>query len=294
MGAPRHSVGIPEALDATGRLFGVEDITPTTRIPPYRRPLVCPGCGVAVEPVNWYLTRRGTAVGAHFRIAKNQHHSGGCRFDHAAECSHSHRNHADVLKVVGERYQLDVEALLAFPSATSEAAVSWRPPDRRLAPGPSQRGPDRGGLADIVRLIERFAFDRQAQEQFAAVFRGEQLSWRDFCFDAASEIKRFHNHLQAGAASIPRTLVGVVSAIYLSKSGGTYAADIMVRREHSPQRPVLSNLGKPILPVVRAHSLDQIRCTPGDRIAAFGLWRLFGAIEQPTLWLGQTGHVVVI
>ena len=125
-------------------------------------------------------------------------------------------------------------------------------------------------------------------------FRDARLTWRDFCFDAASEIKRFHRNLRAEAAPIPRTLVGVVSRIHASKSGDTYAADIAIRREHNLDHPVFSDVGKPILPVMRATSRDQIGFMEGDRIAAIGLWRLFGTLEQPTLWLGTAGRAVVL
>lgn len=293
MSIRRTAVGIPEAIDATGAVFGVEQITPSRQSPPYQRPLCCLGCGVHVEPVNGYRTRHGTCVGAHFRLAKHHRHSVGCRFDFAAECLRIHRDNPEVITLVEGGYHLHLGALLALTVKAPQVGVArQRTLSTSRDPGP---GAHRGrGIADILRLLERFAFDTQAQEQFTAVFDAEHLSWHAFCFDAATEVKRFQRDLRGDGASVPRLLVGAVSSIHASKSGDTYAADIEVRGDQRVGRPVLSDRGKPILPVIRAISRDQMRFAEGERIAAFGHWNLFGTLEQPTLWIGNSAHVVVI
>ena len=288
----RGEVGIPEAVDATGAVFGVDRITPRTELPPYQRPLRCPGCGVDLDPVNGYLTNHGTAVSAHFRLVKHHHHSLGCSFDFVAECVRLQRHHPEILTLVDGLYQLDLEALLASTGAPASVV--------RTAAGPT-RGRDHGRprdgrpvVADIIHLLQRFNRDSRAQEAFTAIYGDEQMSWHMFCFDAASEVKRFQRILRTEGASVPRMLVGVASAIHPSKSGDTYAADIEVRGDHSVGRPVLSDRRRPILPVVRASSRDEMTFASGDRVAAFGLWHLFGALEQPTLWLGNNGSVIAI
>ncbi|GAC1378577.1 MAG: hypothetical protein NVSMB48_00270 [Marmoricola sp.] len=290
----QRTVGIPVAIDATGALFGVEKIVPSTQSSPYQRPLRCPGCGVSVEPVNGYLTHDGAAVDAYFRLAKHHQHALGCRFRGLALCERLSEDHPDVLAIFEEGYELNLEALLAVDSSTSQAAERRHAARPWLTPVSGPTRPSGGGLADIFRIVERFASDVHAQEQFTAVFRGERLTWRDFYFDATSEIKRFHRTLRAEAAPIPRTLVGVVARIYASKSGDTFVADIALRRDHNLDRPVFSDLAKPILPVIRATSRDQIAFVEGDRIAAIGVWHLFGTLERPTLWLGRMGRTVVL
>ena len=275
-----------------GAVFGVDQITHRTGPQPYQRPLRCPGCGVDLDPVNGYLTHQGTAVNAHFRLAKHHQHSLGCSFDFAAECARLQRHHPEILTFVDGGYQLDLEALLASAGADASAVRTAVDLTRGRDEGRPRDG--RLGIADIIDLLQRFSLDSRAQESFTAVYGDEQVSWHMFCFDAASEVKRFQRILRTEGASVPRMLVGVASAIHPSKSGDTYAADIEVRGDHSVGRPVLSDRRRPILPVVRASSRDQMTFAVGDRVAAFGWGHLFGTLEQPTLWLGNNGYVVVI
>lgn len=275
-----------------GVVVGVDQVTHRTGPQPYQRPLRCPGCGVDLDPVNGYLTHHGTAVSAHFRLAKHHQHSPDCSFDFAAQCVGLQRHHLEILTLVDGTYQLDLEALLA--SAGGPASVVRTAAGLTRGRDPGRPGDGRLGIADIIHLLQRFSLDSQAQEAFTAVYRDERVSWRMFCFDAASEVKRFQRMLRTESASVPRMLVGVASAIHPSKSGDTYAADIEVRGDHSVGRPVLSDRRRPILPVVRASRRDQMTFAVGDRVAAFGLWHLYGALEQPTLWLGNNGYVIAI
>lgn len=276
-----------------GTVLGVDQIT-RTGPPPYQRPLRCPGCGVDLDPVNGYLTHHGTAVSAHFRLAKHRQHSLGCRFDFAAESDSIHRLHPAILTVVDGGYQLDLEALLARTMTAPDNAVARGATAPTWGRGPHRRQHPPQGIADIIRHLERFGSDGRASEQFTAVYRAEQLSWRAVCFDAATDVKRFHRDLRAGGAPFPRLLIGTVTSIHASRRGDTYAADIDTRRDHRTDRPVLSDRRRPIRPVVRASSRDQMAFSAGDRIVALGLWHLFGAVEQPTLWVGNSGNAVVI
>ena len=289
----RHPIAIPEAVDAMDAVFGVDQIT-RTGPPPYQRPLRCPGCGVDLDPVNGYRTHTGTAVSAHFRLAKHRQHLLGCRFDFAAESDSIHRRHPAILAVVDGGYQLDLEALLVRTMTAPDNAVA---PGATASPwrgDPRQRQHPPQGIPDIIRVLERFDSDGRASEQLTAVYRTEQLSWRAVCFDAATDVKRFQRDLRAGSPSFPRLLIGTVTSIHTSRRGDTYAADIDTRRDHRTDRPVLSDRGRPIRPVVRASSRHQMAFSAGDRIVAFGLWHLFGAVEQPTLWVGNSGNAVAI
>lgn len=291
--APRlHRVGIPVATDAGGNTFTTAQIASDPAAEPYVRPLSCGECGVGVSPVRAYLNRNATAVVAHFRLAKNHHHDPGCRFDFLAECTRIQRRHPEVLTRVGELYQLNLDLLTA--QSPRGAVPELRAPMSSTA-RPQAGGPLPSAICDIRRLLDRFAFDPQARDRFRLVYGGQSLRWSEFCFDAASEIKRFQHAIKTTDTGAPRMLVGVVSHIHASKKGDTYVADIAVRKPSSVAlRPVLAARGKPILPVVRAASREALGCEAGDQIAAIGNWHLFGRLEQPTLWTGTHGHISLI
>lgn len=291
MGKRRPQVGIPEAIDATGRTFTVTQIVPLHHDAPYQRPLHCGQCEVGVVAVNGYVNRNGNQVVAHFRLAKDECHLVGCAFDFAAQSLIVSRRHPAVVNSTRDGFELSLDALMCATTARHETARATG--TKSVGAGLQMRNAERS-IVDVVSLLERYAFDPQSQLAFSAAFRGQHLSWREFCFEAATEIKRFQRAVHDDD-SVPRLLVGVVSCIRPSNAGDTMAAEIQVRRHCADaQRPVFSDTGRPILPVLRAAGRDGFDFAEGDRVAAFGKWHLFGQLEQPTLWLGRTGNAIAL
>ncbi|WP_300679578.1 hypothetical protein [Nocardioides sp.] len=291
-GEPRVALGIPYAIDVLGDKFDRWAIESPT--PPFTRPLRCGGCEVAVGPVHGYLTRDGKArVDPLYRLAKGMRHEEGRRYDFDAQASDLQCRHVGTVTKDGDTYILVL-------NLASEGEV--KPRREGDATSRSRAAFTRGrtptidqtlrAATEIVRLIRAFAHDPKARERFRARYGDLVISWDDFCFDAAHDIKRLDRALAATdpASEYPRAVVGRVEEMGADSNNNPVAHFAV--RDPGDHRPVKAADDIPIKPVIRVttNPLPET-ITVGNTLVAYGRWRHFsantGRAHYVTLWLDE-------
>ncbi len=181
----RWRSSIPLVVDKFRRTWKPEEVErDPSRVD--RKAIWCAGCGV---PANWQSahtktdsrTDRLIDVHLHFKL-RHQHseHGPACPYDFDRRAGDLTRDFPGVMQKRGEIYQL------RMPLSSMPENREPRPGSRRPAPdlGPGD-GPVLSAAVRIVQLLEDFAGQPRAQEQFRARYGDlTDIGWGDFCWHA--------------------------------------------------------------------------------------------------------------
>lgn len=190
----RRTVGIPTAIDDTGRTFGRKAIERNPQ--PFTRPLHCAGCSTTVDPVHGYPYRKsGTWVDAHYRLTHRTRapHDQDCPYDFDAQAGRLLQEHRSAVTKKGDTYELRLPQAESQPG-DGDVEPDTRPDGRDRLTVRTRQGhtlaPVLSAAAAIARLIAVHENDPEARARFAARWKGRRISWDDFYFDTAHDARR--------------------------------------------------------------------------------------------------------
>ncbi len=207
-------VGIPKAIDSTGRTFGRRAIERDPQ--PFSRPLRCAGCSTTVDPVHGYPYRKnGTWVAAHYRLTSRtqEPHDDDCRYDFDAQAGRLVEEHRSAVSKTGDTYELRLPEIDPQP-ADGDVEPDIHPDGRDRLTVRTRQGhtiePVLSAAAAIARLIATYENDPRARARFTARWKGRRISWDDFYFDTAHDARHLaqvvadHDHPVAVGGVVKR------------------------------------------------------------------------------------------
>lgn len=272
-----------EAVDGLGVLHVAEDID--RGVTPFPAPLRCAGCGAAVEAVQSYLRRVGSAVlsvDAHFRLAPGSVHIAACPVE-ARGAASPVRRHSPLARPASGTYAVVVPPRRQQRSAASGSPI-W---GRRSLEGRSS-GPVLNSAAKVATLLHEVAGQAAGEASpVVLLYEGQRFGWSDFCFDSRA-YPRLLRLLAEGPLRHPLAVSLRVDRRGTARSGrSAYAV-------HDPGlRLPLNGRNVRVRLVLRSRRpwLPE-RLPVGQRVLALGWWELYVPPPGPrtprtdlTLWL---------
>lgn len=277
----RVGVGIPQAIDTAGRIFGRAAIERDPR--PLTEPLHCGGCSTRVQPVSGYTTRDGTRVNPLYRLTHRLHapHDNDCRYDFDAQAGRLLEEHRHAISKTGDIYEL------RLPETTPHTEGTDRDPDvnpdgRDRLTVHTRRGhtlePVLSAAAAIARLIATYENDPEARARFTARWKGRRISWDDFYFDTAHDARHLAHVVEA--SDHPVAVSGVIKLI--GRTTNDTADLIELDTERGVSHPPT---GRWIHIRILRRDPDHLTHGTGQRVLGYGQWDHF----EPS---GSNNHYV--
>lgn len=290
----RVGVGIPQAVDATGRTFGRAAIARNPR--PFTEPMRCGGCTTLVRPVSGYTTRDGTRVNPLYRLTNRVHapHDQDCRYDFDAQAGRLLHEHRSTVSKTGDIYEL------RLPDITPQTEGADQRPDvnpdgRDRLTVHTRRGhtlePVLSAAAAIERLIATYENDPEARARFTARWKGRRISWDDFYFDTAHDARHLAHVVEA--SDHPIAVSGVVKRTGRTTNDSADLIELDTERgvSHPPT-------GRWIHIRILRKDPDRLTHGTGQRVLGYGQWDHF---EPPgskshyvTLWLDRASAATLV
>lgn len=272
-----------EAVDGLGVLHAAEDID--RGVTPFPPSLRCASCGVAVEAVQSYLRRVGSAVlsvDAHFRLAPGSVHTAACSVE-ARGAASPVRRQSSLARPASETY-----AVVVPPRRQPRSAVSGSPVCGRRSLQGRSSGPVLNSAVKVAALLHEGA-GRAASgaPPVVLLYEGQRFGWSDFCFDSCA-YPRLLRLLAGGPLRHPLAVSLRVDRRGMARSGrSAYAV-------HDPGlRLPLDGRNVRVRLVLRSRRNWLLEGLPvGQRVLALGWWELYVPPPDPrtsradlTLWL---------
>lgn len=292
------TVAIPVAFNAKGRRLTIYDIEnhPSWIIEPLR----CGGCNLQVGPVRrtTEAAMKADGVSAFFRRYPNKHHDENCPFDLNRRARELQIEYADVIVRSRNKWVLQIDAKDDKPTPTHshiEEGGHRRKVEFIHSSGSTRRDRIIRAARDIAALLEDFDNMSPNDDKFRLAYAGKIIPWNEFFYRAERDVKRlYHDLLDAPGISHPRVVVGTVKTVGTSPANGKISLRVRAA-DASYQGPVRSE-GNSLLPVVRSDAPFAVPPNVGDRILAYGLWKIWkpeakATVAYLTLWADASGSV---
>lgn len=290
----RIGVGIPQAIDSTGRTFGRKAIGRDPR--PFTEPLHCGGCTTLVRPVSGYTTREGTRVNPLYRLTNRHHapHDQDCRYDFDAQAGRLLEEHRHAVSKTGDIYELRLPEVTPQTEDVGQG-LGVNPDGRDRLTVHTRSGhtlePVLSAAAAIARLIATYENDPQARARFAARWKGRRIAWDDFYFDTAHDARRLAQVIADG--DHPVAVSGVV------KETGRTTNDTADLIELDTERGVSHPpTGRWIHIRVLRKDPGRLSHGPGQRVLGYGQWSHFepdsSRNHYVNLWINHGALITTI
>lgn len=265
-------VGIPKAVDSSGRTFGRKAIEDEP--PPFTRPLQCGGCTVTVNPVRGYRRRTAsTWVAAHYRLTDRARapHDEDCRYDFDVQAGRLLHEHRSAIDHDGDIYELRLPETGPRPDVPDVEPPADTAGRDRLTVHPRrghQLEPTLSAAAAIARLLAIYENDPEARARFTARWNGRRIPWKDFYFDTAHDARHLARVVEQDEH--PVAVSGVIKRAGPTTNGSAQLVELDTERgvSHPPTKRWIH---------IRALSNDTNRLdyAVGQRVLGYGKWATY-------------------